>query len=120
MAPSPEQLGVYIKRKRLECGYSFRELARKIGVDHKTITRIEDGSTVQPNPLLLQRLARALDVDYEDLAALTGQLVPDGLPSYATYLRTKYPDLPDDEVDRMEHDFAIRLEHYERQQGEAS
>lgn len=118
MAPSPEQLGDYVARRRNELGCSLRQLAAKTHSDHTTILAIERGRVKSPNPLLLQRLARALDVDYEDLAALTGNLPPSGLPTYATYLRTKYPDLPDEEVERMEHDFAIRLEHYERQREE--
>jgi len=120
MSPTPEQLGSYVTRKRREAGLSLRQLATKVGVHHRSIANIERGEVLAPKPLLLQRLARALNVDYEDLAALTGNLPPSGLPTYATYLRTKYPDLPDEEVERMEHDFAIRLEHYERQQEEAS
>lgn len=116
MAPTPEQLGNYVARHREALGLSMRQLAVKVGVHHRTIDKIERGEITAPAPLILQRLARALGVDYEDLLALSNYLMPDGLPGYQVYLRTKYPDLPDEEVERMEHDFRIKLEHYEREQ----
>jgi hypothetical protein len=44
-------------------------------------------------------LASALDLDRQDLFALAGYRVPEGLPNLGPYLRTKYgEDLPDEAI----------------------
>ena len=62
------------------------------------------GQTDTPKPDHLQRLARALDADIEDLYALAGYVMPEGLPEFAPYLRTKY-GLPDQAAAQLDEYF---------------
>lgn len=51
---------------RTELGWSQTELARRAGVDVKTINRLEGGRTT-PNLITLRKIARALGVPVRDL-----------------------------------------------------
>jgi transcriptional regulator with XRE-family HTH domain len=59
--------------------------------------RLESGSLERPDPLLLQRIARALDADLEDYYLLGDYPLPRGLPELGVYMRTKY-QLSDEEI----------------------
>jgi transcriptional regulator with XRE-family HTH domain len=58
-----DSFGDYIRTRREEHGYSARHVARQVGVAVTTITRIEDGSFVVPNPDLFLALVDVLDLD---------------------------------------------------------
>lgn len=88
--PSPHALGQYITAAREAKSWSLRELARRIGVHYSYITRIEQGHYSKPSPEILKRLANALEVPDEDLFALAGHELPENLPSFPAYLRSKY------------------------------
>jgi hypothetical protein len=58
---------------------------------------MEAGQFRTISPANIQALARALDIDAQDLFALAGYRVPEGLPTLVPYMRTKYGgDLPDE------------------------
>lgn len=101
MTPNLPTLGEFIVQHRTKLGMSQSALASEVGVPRSTMLRLETGAIERPDPEKLQRLARALDIDAEDLFELAGY-TPDGaLPSFGPYLRRKF-DLPIEARDRME------------------
>ena len=97
MALDDINLSDFIRQERTKLGLSLRELAAKAKLDHSTIGKIESGSREQPRPVILQKIARALGVDYESLAMLAGYLQPGQLPETEVFLRAK-EDLTEEEA----------------------
>lgn len=70
-----------------------------------TIVRIEQGAFAAPRPDKLSRIAEALGLSLADVFALADYAVPDDLPSFQPYLRSKYRDMPPEAVDDLEKAF---------------
>jgi len=96
------RLGEYIRDLRKRAEMTLRDLADLAQIDLANLHRIETGKVREPSPRSLQRLSRHLDCDYEDLAAMAGYSLPEGLPELPVYLRTKYDDLSDEEIRNVE------------------
>jgi hypothetical protein len=63
---------------------------------------LEAGWFQSISPENVQALAIALELDPQDLFALAGYRVPDGLPTLMPYMRTKYgEDLPDQALQEL-------------------
>lgn len=109
------QLGHFIARYRKEAGLSQEALAAEAQVTGSTILRLERGEFARPDPEKLERIARALGFDAEDLFALAGYVAPGGLPTFGPYLRTKFGEqLPDEARQKLETYFEqIRQEYRE-------
>ena len=73
-----------------------------------TVSRIETGSFEAPRPDKLARIAQALELSAGELFAQAGYLVATDLPEYATYLRTKRPDLPESAIKSL-HDHFMEI-----------
>lgn len=71
-----------------------------------TIVRIEQGAFAAPRPDKLSRIAGVLGFSLADVFALADYAVPDDLPSFQPYLRSKYRDMPTDAIDDLEKAFA--------------
>lgn len=84
------ELGAFLRRSREARGLSQAELSRVSGVARTTVIRIEQGELGSPDPYKLQRLARAVGIDAEDLFALADYTSPRGLPAFGPYLRARY------------------------------
>jgi transcriptional regulator with XRE-family HTH domain len=105
---NPEQakeLGRQLRARRDDLGLSLRDLEKLAGVDNGTIVRIEQGAFAAPAPDKLSRIAEALKLSLADVFALADYAVPDDLPTFAPYLRTKYRDLPAPAVAELERSF---------------
>lgn len=92
---SNQSVGDLIAARRSELGLSGYELARRTGIQSSTVLRIERGET-QPSAEKLDVLAGALGIDPSQLLAAAGYEQLAELPTFAPYLRSKYPDLPDE------------------------
>lgn len=100
MSPTnARKLGAFIKRHRATRGLSLEAVAQEVGVPRSTIFRMERGEVDSPDPEKLQRLARALDVDFEELFTLAGHVAP--VPALEPYLRRKY-ELSDEAIEKAE------------------
>src|SRR5437870_5240835 len=97
-----KELGDRLRARREELGLSQRDLEAQTGVDNATITRIERGAFSAPRPDKLTRLADALGLSLADVFALAEYVVPDELPTFTPYLRSKYRDLPPPAVEELE------------------
>jgi transcriptional regulator with XRE-family HTH domain len=94
------RLGKILAEARHDKQLSARELAESIGVHHTTITMLERAAIDQPKAEKLTKLARALDLDSNDLLTLAGYNPSDKLPDFAVYLRTT-TGLPDQAIDEL-------------------
>ena len=63
-------------------------------MDDATVVRIEQGAFAAPRPDKLVRIAEALGLSIADVFGLADYAVPDDLPSFQPYLRSKYRDMP--------------------------
>ena len=95
------KLGAAIRRHRKAKKLSQPELAKAVAVPDSTIYRLERGEFKVPRPEKLQRIAKALDVEFEDLYELAGYATP-GLPEVPVYLRRKFEDLSDEGATKVE------------------
>ena len=79
----------------------MRQLADAAGLVASTVSRLETGFIATPKPDHLQKVARALGIDVEELYAAAGYLTEGALPELKPYLRAKY-GLTDELAGRME------------------
>lgn len=96
-----KELGKRLRARREELGLSLRQLAERAETTDTTIIRIEQGAYAAPAPDKLSRIAAALDLSLADVFALAEYAVPDDLPSFQPYLRSKYRDMPREAVDDL-------------------
>lgn len=96
-----KELGQRLRARREELGLSLRQLAERADMNDATIVRIEQGAFAAPAPDKLARIAEALGFSLADVFALAEYAVPDDLPSFQPYLRSKYRDMPREAVDDL-------------------
>lgn len=72
-----ERLGSFIGERRRELGLTQRELAERVHVTDKAVSKWERGLSY-PDVTLLEPLAAALELRVEELMACRRQAVPDG------------------------------------------
>ena len=100
--PNPTDLGAFLRTAREAMGLSNRGLAALSGIDQATIGRIESGFIARPTASTLARLAAALKVETAELYAKAEYLTESGLPTFRPYMRTKYGQLPEEDIERIE------------------
>ncbi len=105
----PTNLGDFLRQTREQRGISIRQLAASMHLDFGYLSRLEKGVYTKPSPEVLQRIARALDISYEDLFAFTGYQLPQGLPNFIPYLRAKW-NMSDDDMRRLNDYFMVLKE----------
>jgi transcriptional regulator with XRE-family HTH domain len=102
MSPAKStELAAFIAARRRERGLSLRQVAESMGVSKSNIYYWESGK-VRPKAGALEKLADVLGVSAADLFTLAGYTQPEGLPSVAPYLRTRYGHLPEAAVEEAE------------------
>lgn len=87
-------LGELLRQKRKELGFTTYQLANAAGVRNSTVVRFEQGKFAAPRPDKLARFASLLGLPLADVYARAGYLVPEELPTFESYLKTKYQNLP--------------------------
>jgi len=70
------------------------------------VIRLEQGAIANPRPETLKSLADVLGLDLADVYAAAGYVQPQGLPSFAPYLRSKYARLPKAAQQELERTFS--------------
>ena len=60
-------VGKNIKKRRTKLGLSQEDFAQKAGVKYTTLTKIESGVIKTPSVLMVEKIAKALDVSIEEL-----------------------------------------------------
>jgi transcriptional regulator with XRE-family HTH domain len=103
-----KELGKTLRTAREALGLNSREVAKAAGIDQATLVRIESGSIAAPGPDKLAKVARVLGISAADLFASADYTVPADLPSFKPYLRTKYGNIPAEELERIE-EYALKI-----------
>ncbi len=104
-------LGEYVRARRLAQGMTLQDASDRSGVDRSYWSRLETGEYQTPNPRFLIAMARALDIESEDLYALAGYAVPNKLPEFVPYLRAATP-LPPEAIRDLEKYYAQLRAYY--------
>lgn len=97
-----QTLGAYLKDRRSALGLSTRALASLCNVNMATVVRLEQGAFIDPRPETLRAVAEGLGVSPSELLILAGYVLPEDLPSFDSFLRAKYPQLPDSAIAELE------------------
>jgi transcriptional regulator with XRE-family HTH domain len=97
-----QALGAYLKDRRSALGLSTRALASLCNVNMATIVRLEQGAFIDPRPETLRAVAEGLGVSPSELLILAGYVLPEDLPSFDSFLRAKYPELPNSAIAELE------------------
>lgn len=71
---SENVFGKYLKKIRQEKKLGINQLAQYSGVSSSQISRIESGSRGVPKPETIEKLAKALKVEYEELMRKAGYI----------------------------------------------
>jgi transcriptional regulator with XRE-family HTH domain len=90
-------LGAYIRKTREAAGFSLRQLAQLVGVNHGYLARIEAGERVKPGADVLQRIADVLEIDSQELLKFVG--VKPSMPEPRVYFRKEF-GVSDKELER--------------------
>ena len=93
-----ENLGTVIARRRTEKEMSQRDLAIAVKVSNSTIARIERGDSIVPSNDTLRAIAETLNLDYNYLLALCGQI--DDEPEIRMIQRAAH-NMTQDDKERM-------------------
>ena len=91
------KVGELIKEGREKQHLSMRQLAELAKVSHSDISRIESGEREVPNPKILRKISKYIDVNYNDLmyaAGLGFQVTP-----LNPFLKRYYSSLKGHELD---------------------
>ena len=91
------RVGELIKEGREKQNLSMRQLAELAKVSHSDISRIESGEREVPNPKILRKISKYIDVNYNDLmyaAGLGFQVTP-----LNPFLKRYYSSLKGHELD---------------------
>jgi len=102
---TPDQagrLGLFISTRRQQRGLSMRQLAREIDANIATISLLEAGAYLSPQPDTLKAIARVLEVPISDLFVIADWLPADELPTLKPYLRAKYGGLDEQAIADIE------------------
>jgi transcriptional regulator with XRE-family HTH domain len=102
-----------LKTRREEKGLSIRKLADIAGLHHSFLSKLEGGAYEHVSAETLMSLAEALDIPPADLFSLAGYRLPESLPSFGPYMRTRYgEELTDEDMAALSHLFeALRAGH---------
>lgn len=105
-------LAKLLKEERERAGLSAREVAKRSGLNVSNVLRLEQGIYTNPRPETLKVIADVLGLDLADVYAAAGYVQPDGLPTFAPYLRSKYADLPAGAKRELERSFSSIAKKY--------
>jgi transcriptional regulator with XRE-family HTH domain len=69
-------LGQRLREVRVLRGRSLADVAADAGISPAYLQKLEAGGVKQPSPNVLQKLAKALELDYPELMRLAGYVAP--------------------------------------------
>ena len=74
-----QKIGEEIAKARENKGLSQRQLANAIGISNAELSKIESGERETPNPKILKKISKHIDLNYNDMLSMIGlgsQLTP--------------------------------------------
>ncbi|GFP19416.1 HTH-type transcriptional regulator, competence development regulator [Candidatus Hakubella thermalkaliphila] len=92
----PPGFGQYLRGLRQRRNLSQRQLGRLAGVSAAYISEVERGVRGVPSPKILEKLARPLRVEYNELMRQAGYLkIEQELPTFVPKVAERYIDVTD-------------------------
>lgn len=67
-----KNIGEEIAMARENKGLSQRQLANAIGISNAALSKIESGETEIPNPKILKKISKHIDLNYNDMMSMIG------------------------------------------------
>lgn len=67
-----KNIGEEIAKARENKGLSQRQLANAIGISNAALSKIESGETEIPNPKILKKISKHIDLNYNDMMSMIG------------------------------------------------
>ena len=67
-----KKIGEEIAKARENKGLSQRQLANVIGISNAALSKIESGETEIPNPKILKKISKHIDLNYNDMMSMIG------------------------------------------------
>jgi transcriptional regulator with XRE-family HTH domain len=95
------QLAETLRVARAKKDLTAREVARRAGVDVGTVRLLERERIMQPRIDSVRAIAQVVGIPLADVYAILHWL-PEELPSFRPYMRSKYSELPDEAVAEVE------------------
>ena len=83
------KLGDILKELRHKKELTFKELEKATGVDSATLSRLEQGTILRINPMILKSLADFYSINLLTLYNLINYITEDDILNYYTTLSTK-------------------------------
>lgn len=77
-----KQLGAHLRKLRQDLNFSLNDIYQKTGIHDSVLSRIEKGSTQNPHPTKLKKLAGLYNVSIISLYLLCGYLDKNDLTEY--------------------------------------
>ena len=67
-----KKIGEEIAKARENKGLSQRQLANAIGISNAALSKIESGETEIPNPKILKKISKHIDLNYNNMMSMIG------------------------------------------------
>ena len=67
-----KNIGEEIAKARENKGLSQRQLSSIVGISNAALSKIESGETEQPNPKILKKISKYIDLNYNDMMNMIG------------------------------------------------
>lgn len=67
-----KKIGEEIAKARENKGLSQRQLANAVGISNAALSKIESGETEIPNPKILKKTSKHIDLNYNDMMSMIG------------------------------------------------
>lgn len=67
-----KNIGKEIAKARENKGLSQRQLANAIGISNAALSKIESGETEIPNPKILKKISKHINLNYNDMMSMIG------------------------------------------------
>lgn len=96
------RLANLIRSERARLNMTIVDVAKLADVDRTTITRLENGQLESPRIKTVANVGRALSIPTADLFPTTDAYAANDLPSLTPYLRTKYANLSESDIEELD------------------
>lgn len=94
---SSKNIGEEIAKARENKGLSQRQLANFVGISNAALSKIESGETEVPNPKILKRISKYIDLNYNDMMGMVG--LGSKITPLNPFIRNYYEHLKGDKLE---------------------
>lgn len=99
------RFGQVIREAREENALSIRKAAEAIGIGKTLLSELEQGVASSPSPAVMEAMSETYGLPLIELYEAAGYEIPQGLPSFVPYLRSRYKGLPKEAQQELEKTF---------------